>query len=94
MVYTRHHVTSHREAAMATATSKTFRSGNSEAVRLPRDMAFGPDVELTLVRSGDVLTIYPTRKSVADLVAALNAMPRPSSIEIRDEDIFPERPGL
>lgn len=79
---------------MATATSRTFRSGNSEAVRLPRDLAFGPDVELTLVRSGDVLTIYPTRMSVADLVAALNQLPRPSSIEVRDEDIFPERPGL
>jgi antitoxin VapB len=79
---------------MATATSRTFRSGNSEAVRLPRDLAFGPDVELTLVRSGDVLTIYPTRMSVADLVAALNQLPRPSSIEVRDEDVFPERPGL
>lgn len=79
---------------MATATSRTFRSGNSEAVRLPRDLAFGPDVELTLVRSGDVLTIYPTRMSVADLAAALNQLPRPSSIEVRDEDIFPERPGL
>jgi antitoxin VapB len=79
---------------MATAKSRTFRSGNSEAVRLPRDLAFGPDVELILVRSGDVLTIYPTRMSVADLVAALNQLPRPSSIEVRDEDIFPERPGL
>lgn len=79
---------------MATATSRTFRSGNSEAVRLPRDLAFGADVELTLVRSGDVLTIYPSRGSISDLVATLNQMPRPDSIEVRDEDLFPERPGL
>lgn len=79
---------------MTRATSKTFRSGNSEAVRLPRDLAFGADVELTLVRSGDVLTIYPSKGSVADLVARLNALPRPSSIETRDDELLPERPGL
>lgn len=95
MVYTRHHFSPFdRGMAMATTTSRTFKSGNSEAVRLPRDMAFGPGVELTLVRSGDVLTIYPTRMSVADMVVALNALPRPGGIEVRDEDLFPERPGL
>jgi antitoxin VapB len=95
MVYTRQYLApSGGEMAMATATSRTFRSGNSEAVRLPRDLAFGADVELTLVRSGDVLTIYPSKGSIGDLVATLNQMPRPGSIEIRDEDLFPERPGL
>jgi len=95
MVYTCHHFSPFdRGMAMATATSRTFMSGNSEAVRLPREMAFGPGVELTLVRSGDVLTIYPTRMSMADMVAALNALPRPGGIEARDEDLFPERPGL
>lgn len=79
---------------MTRATSKTFRSGNSEAVRLPRDVAFGPDVELTLVRSGEVLTIYPSKGSIVDLVATLNQMPRPASVEVRDEDLFPHRPGL
>lgn len=95
MVYTRHHFSPFdRGMAMATATSKTFMSGNSEAVRLPREMAFGPGVELTLVRSGDVLTIYPTRGSIRDLVDQLNKLPRPDSVEVRDEDLFPERPGL
>lgn len=79
---------------MATTTSRTFKSGNSEAVRLPRDMAFGADVELTLVRSGEVLTIYPARTSPADLVARLAALPRPASVEIRDEEPLDERPGL
>jgi len=95
MVYTRHHFSPpDRDMTMATATSRTFKSGNSEAVRLPREMAFGPGVELTLVRSGDVLTIYPTRMSVAEMVAKLNALPRPGSIEVRDEDLIPERDGL
>jgi antitoxin VapB len=43
--------------AMTVLKTRTFRSGNSEAVRLPKDVAFGPDVELTMVRSGDVLNI-------------------------------------
>ena len=31
---------------MTVARSRTFRSGNSEAVRLPKDVAYGDDVEL------------------------------------------------
>ena len=76
---------------MPTATSKTFKSGNSEAVRLPKDIGFGIDVELTLVRSGDVLTIYPARKNVRDLVKVMRDLPAPSSIGVRDTVYIPER---
>ena len=79
---------------MTTAIRRTFKSGNSEAVRLPREMAFGGDVELTLVRSGDVLTIYPTRLAISELVRRLDALPRPAAIEERDEEPLSERPGL
>lgn len=34
---------------------RTFRSGNSEAIRLPEEMAFGDDTELLLIRAGNVL---------------------------------------
>src|SRR6202048_4066531 len=57
--------------AMAVADSRTFRSGNSEAVRLPRNVAFGREVEVTIVRSGDVLTIYAARTPIGDLVKQL-----------------------
>lgn len=79
---------------MTIADSRTFRSGNSEAVRLPKDVAFGRDVELTVVRSGDVLTIFPKRPPVGDLIKRLEALPRPREIEARDEAELPERPGL
>lgn len=79
---------------MTTAGSKTFRSGNSEAVRLPKDVAFGREVELTIVRSGEVLTIYPARPPIGDLVRRLASLPRPTDIEVRDDDELPERPGL
>jgi len=79
---------------MATVTSRVFRSGNSEAVRLPKDVAFGRDMEVTIVRSGDVLTITPKRPSVAEMIRKLNELPVPGEIEERDADIWPDRPGL
>jgi antitoxin VapB len=82
------------EAAMGTSGARTFRSGNSQAVRLPKDIAFGDDVELTVVRSGDVLTIYPTRPSIGELVRRLGELPAPSAIEARDDEDLPERTGL
>ena len=82
------------EADMTTVTSRVFRSGNSEAVRLPKGVAFGRDVEVTIVRSGDVLTITPKRLSVQEMLAALDKLPVPSEIQERDPDIFPDRPGL
>ena len=49
---------------MTTVTSRVFRSGNSEAVRLPKAVAFGQEVEVTIVKTGDVLTISPKRLSI------------------------------
>jgi antitoxin VapB len=76
---------------MPTATTRTFKSGNSEAVRLPKDLGFGVGVDLTLVRSGDVLTLSPTRKTARDLAKVLAEIPAPSSIGTRDEVYIPER---
>jgi antitoxin VapB len=82
------------ESDMTVATGRTFRSGNSAALRLPKEVAYDGDVEVTIVRSGDVLTIYPKRPSVAEMLARLAELPRPDSIEERDVEPLPERPGL
>jgi len=79
---------------MPVARTRTFRSGNSEALRLPKHVAFGPDVELVLVRSGDVLTIYPAARTVPDMIARLRRLPVPPSIEVRDTSELPERPDV
>jgi antitoxin VapB len=79
---------------MPIARSRTFRSGNSEALRLPRDVAYGADVELVIVRSGDVLTIYPATMSLAEMASRLRALASPSEVEIRDVEELPERDGL
>jgi antitoxin VapB len=79
---------------MTTATGRVFRSGNSEAIRVPKDVAFGKEIEVTIVRSGDVLTIYPKRSRLHGLAARLAALPAPGEIEVRDVEPIPERPGL
>jgi antitoxin VapB len=79
---------------MSTAKSRTFRSGNSEAVRLPREVAFGVDTPVTIVKSGDVVTIYPTRPPISEMFERLAALPKPAGVEVRDEEPLPERPGL
>lgn len=50
---------------MAVHRSRTFRSGNSEAILLPKDIAFGDDAEAIIIRSGEVLTIYRAPATVA-----------------------------
>ena len=79
---------------MTIARTRTFRSGNSEALRLPREVAYGEDVELVIARSGDVITIYPAHLTVPAMIDRLRSLPAPSSIERRDVDELPDRPGL
>ena len=79
---------------MPMARSRTFRNGNSEALRLPEDVAFGDDVELVLVRSGDVLTVYPAATTLPEMIARLRELPAPPTIEVRDDEALPEPPGL
>jgi antitoxin VapB len=72
--------------AMTVAKTRTFRSGNSEAIWLPKDVAFGKDLELVVVRSGDVLTVYPAATSIPEMIARLEALPVPPSIEEHDDE--------
>lgn len=79
---------------MTVVRTRTFRSGNSQAIRLPRSVAFSEGTELVVVRSGEVMTIYPAKMSVHDMLIALQKLPAPPEIEKRDEEEIPERPGL
>lgn len=46
------------------------------------------------MRSGDVLTVYPVASTVPEMIARLRALPTPPTVEVRDTDELPERPGL
>jgi antitoxin VapB len=76
---------------MSIYRSKTFTSGNSQAIQLPKEIAYGDDVELIIVRSGEVITIYPVAYSLEEMVARLESLPRPPTIEPRDVNALPER---
>lgn len=87
----------------AIVKGKVFKSGNSAAVRLPKELGFEPGTEVTIEKSGLGLTIRPAvdpeaalRKNQA-LAAALRAAWADApyrEVEVRDPDIFPDRPGL
>ena len=51
-------------------TAKVFQSGNSQAVRIPKEFHLeGPEVEIR--RKGDSLILRPTKKSWAALIDSL-----------------------
>lgn len=73
-------------------TTRAFKSGNSQAVRIPAEIAYEDmGQELTITRNGDVITIHPKRGSLRDSVAKLRAMPKPARVEAYEPTEFPER---
>jgi antitoxin VapB len=63
------------------ATTRIFRSGNSLAVRLPRDIAFPEGTQVQVTRQGDSLVIRPARLDMATLVSRLALAPVPAALE-------------
>jgi antitoxin VapB len=80
--------------------TRTFKSGNSVAVRLPRDLGFPAGAEVALERRGRGVVIKrvddpaEARARMAKLADLLDALGPTGEIEERDPDIFPDRPGL
>ncbi len=77
----------------AIAHSKTFMSGNSETVRLPKGIGFGAGIDVTIERRGDEVIIRP-KQNLKILAEELRQLPAPGVRLERDLDIFPDRPGL
>lgn len=75
-------------------TSRTFKSGNSDAVRLPKEITFGPGVEVEIERNGDVVTMIRKRQSIQEMLAKLDALPKPATIGKRPDFTAPRRKGL
>jgi antitoxin VapB len=72
--------------------TRVFKSGNSQAVRIPAELAYDDlSLELRITRMGDVITIVPVRYSLKDAVAALRSLPKPPEVEVREPIEMPER---
>lgn len=88
---------------MGIIESKTFKSGNSVAIRLPKSVAFAADTRVAIERTGDTLIIrrLPSDEEEAvrlsnfrSALAALKALGPVGEIGEREPIEFPERPGL
>ncbi|HYW16337.1 MAG TPA: hypothetical protein VE891_09310 [Allosphingosinicella sp.] len=85
---------------MTMPQTRTFKSGNSEAVRLPQGIGFGVGVAVNVERDGDRVVITQARNPVEEkrklmeLVETLRALPRPGEVQEREPIEFPERYGL
>ena len=77
---------------------KTFRSGNSTALRLPKALAVDPGTEVTIRKIGDTLEITPKakrKKTMAELAARLEELGSPPGPKVgRQKILFPKRRGL
>jgi antitoxin VapB len=72
--------------------TRIFKSGNSQAVRIPAELAYQDvNADFRIARFGDVITIFPARKSLKDAVDALRALPKPSQAEPREAIEMPDR---
>jgi antitoxin VapB len=54
------------------ANTKLFRNGNSQAVRIPAELAYPTmDLDLVIEREGDELRIRPARRRMGDVLGKL-----------------------
>jgi antitoxin VapB len=80
--------------------TRTFKSGNSVAVRLPKGFDIPEGTEVELDKSGDVVTLRLTRdaaqvkRRMRKLIEELEAIGPIGEIEKREPIEFPDRPGL
>jgi antitoxin VapB len=87
----------------ASIHTKTFKSGNSIAVRLPRRLAIAAGETMIARRNGDTLTLrlIPSATEEAQRLTRFRAMLDElkrigpvGEIEVRVPFEFPDRPGL
>lgn len=74
-------------------TAKVFRSGNSQALRLPKEFRFkGKEVEI--FRRGDEVVLREKEKSLARAFQIIASLPDDLMLPDREEDLPQEREGL
>ena len=77
------------------ATTKLFKNGNSQAVRIPAELAYNSlDIELVIEREGDELHIRPARRHLGDVLAKFAQFSPDFMREGRGENIEGEREAL
>lgn len=77
------------------ATTKLFKNGNSQAVRIPSELAYHRwDIDLVIEREGDELRIRPAQRRMGDVLAKLARFSSDFMAEGRGENVEGEREAL
>ena len=73
-------------------STRLFRNGNSQAVRIPKVLAFDSvDIEVEIERRGDELIVRPAKKRLAGLGAALRKLAPHFQGFVREQPVQGER---
>lgn len=76
-------------------TTRAFKNGNSQAVRIPADLAFErTDMELEIERVGNELRIRPARRSLSGVLAKFASFSPDFMAEGRGDQEQAERDAL
>jgi antitoxin VapB len=77
------------------ANTKLFKNGNSQAVRIPAELAYSTwDIDLVIERHGDELRIRPAQRRIGDVLAKLAKFSPDFVTRGRGENIEGERETL
>ncbi len=77
------------------ANTKLFRNGNSQAVRIPSELAYGSwDIDLVIERQGDELRIRPAQRRMGDVLGKLAKFSPDFMAEGRGQSVEGEREAL
>jgi antitoxin VapB len=77
------------------AQTKLFKNGNSQAVRIPAELAYGAwDMDLVIEREGDELRIRPAQRRMGDVLATLARFSPDFMAQGRAQDTEEERDAL
>lgn len=75
--------------------TRVFQSGNSQAVRIPKELQFGRlDVEYEIERQGDSLIIRPVGDSLEQVLDRFAAFSEDFMVEGRPDQGDQDRPPL
>ena len=77
------------------ANTKLFKNGNSQAVRIPSELAYGSwDLDLVIERHGDELRIRPAQRRMGDVLGKLAKFSPDFMAEGRGQSVEGEREAL
>lgn len=76
-------------------TTKAFRNGNSQAIRIPAELAYErTDIELEIERVGEELRIRPARRPLAGVLKKFARFSPEFMAEGRDDQEQADREAL